>query len=206
MATINLDNLQELRSEFAARGFQYLPGTRKDRLVNLGYMELCEEEDWPFLEATTSGTAPLTVSDLRTIESVTNTTNELELLPRDRRELVSGDPALDATGTAVSYYITGGDTINVYPANTADTFKVLHWKVPAQLDDESDTPLVPSRWRYLIIERACVIGYRDDDETEMMEACEAAYDKGLAKMRYSLMLQQHNYPTYIAVRASSSSS
>jgi hypothetical protein len=76
--------LSDLDAELRDRGFDYLSESRRHYLINRAYFEMCEEQDWPFLEATTSSTAPITITDLRTIESVVDTTQEQSSTPHPR--------------------------------------------------------------------------------------------------------------------------
>src|SRR3954465_13450910 len=122
-----------LKTEFYARGFDYLndsgAGTaRAGRWVNQAYLELCELGGWPFLDATATGAAPLTIADLRTVESVVDTATNTILAHVDRRTATEWDPTLPATGPPCIYWIAGGTTITTYP--TGGTLSVRYWKVP----------------------------------------------------------------------------
>jgi hypothetical protein len=200
--SLNLDNLSELREEFLDRGFRYLSATRANRYVNLGYYEVCDEYDWPFLEDSESGTAPVTISDLGKVESVVNSTTELKVLPLDRRLVQDMDAKLDDTGTAEFYYITAGTTVNVYPANTSNTFVVRYWKFPSEMDDDADTPVIPARFRYLIVEAAVRRAYQDSDNPELARMCAEEYERGLQKMLAVYSVQQYDRPDEIQVVAS----
>ena len=86
---------QQLLTEFFARGFDYLNDsgageTRAKQWINQSYQEICGLDDWPFLEATASGGSPLTIADLRTILSLTDTTTNTNLGFIDRRTLNEG--------------------------------------------------------------------------------------------------------------------
>jgi hypothetical protein len=200
--SIGLDDLADLREEFLDRGFRFLSTGRANRYINLGYLELCDEYDWPFLEQTSSGTMPRTIADLGKVESVVNTTDELKIQPLDRRIVSEMDPALDDVGTAEFYYISSGNVVNVYPANTSDTFRVRYWEVPDELTSDSSTPVVPSRWRYLIVENAARRAYQDSDNRELSQMCAEEYQRGLIKMIEMYAVQQHDRPDEIQVVAS----
>ncbi len=191
--TIALSTQLALRTELKERGFDYLSAARADRYVDLAYQELCEEFEWPFLETTNSATAPQTISGLLTVISVTNSTNETKLLPLDRRTVIDFDPSLNDTGTAAYYYITAGNIVNVHPANTSDTFLTRYYQIPDELDG-TDTILVPSRYRYLIIEAAARHAYQDSDNPELAGMCRNEYNTGLLKMQQTLHVQQVDRP------------
>ena len=167
--------------------------SRLGNYVNNGYSDICEAEDWPFLEATTSGAAPLTISDLRTIESVIDTTTSIKLRPMDRRNITDFDVDLTTSGSAFLYYITGGDVVNTYPYST-DTLSVNYWNVPDDLSGDTDEPVVPDRFRSLIVDAAVVYAYEDDDESNQADAANARYQSRLEQMKQSLMRQQHDLP------------
>lgn len=182
----------ELRTELAARGFDYLNATRLGNFINQGYTDICEAEDWPFLEASTSGTAPKVITDLRTIEYVVDSSNLNKLRPLDRRNLTDYAVDLTVAGTADYYYTTAGTTVNVYPADTTSTFNVHYWKVPTDLSADSDTPLIPSRFRSLIVDCAVIYAYEDDDEGAQADGAKSRYEYRLNDMKNSLMIQQHD--------------
>lgn len=193
----------DLRNEVSNRGFSYLNSTRLNQFVNEGYTRVCQEEDWPFLLASSSGTAPLTITDLGRVESVVNSTAENKLAPLDRRFVSDEDPKIDNTGTPDSYYITD-TTINVFPLDTTSTFVVKYWKFISELDDDSDTILIPQRFRYIIIDAACALAYEDDDKPDLAAMCESRYQQRLIQMQDALLAQQADGPGFIMVRAGSS--
>lgn len=188
--------LAQLRTELYARGFDYLDATRSNSLLNFAYqIDICEAEDWPFLEATTTGTAPLSITDIRTIESVVNTTSTEKLVPMDRRNITDDwDTNLATVGTATAYYTTSGTSVSVYPADTASSLSVRYWKVPTTLSADSDTPILPTRWHPLIVDAAVVRAYEDADEGGMAQNARGAFDQRLQLMRESLLSQNHDQP------------
>ncbi len=189
-----LDTYLDLVTELQARGFDYLTSARCGNLINDAYLrDICEAEDWPFLEATDSGAAPNTVADLRTIESVIDTTTNCKLLPMDRRNITDVDTDLTTVGTPYLYYITSGTIVNTFPYST-DTISVKYWKVPTALSGDTDEPVIPSRFRALIVDAAVVRAYEDDDEGDMADAARSRFDSRLAEMKDSLMRQQHDRP------------
>ena len=154
--------LADLQVELQARGFDYLSTTRQNYYINSAYqIDICEDSDWPFLEVTTTGTAPLTITDLRSIESVIDTTQACKLRPLDRRSITDDyDTSLTTAGSPSFYYLTTATTVSVYPANTTDTLSVRYWKFPAALSAASDTPVVPTRFHPLIVDAAVVAPMR----------------------------------------------
>jgi hypothetical protein len=107
----------ELQTEFYARGFSYLNEdaagrTRAKAWLNEAYLEdVCADEPWDFLRTSTSGNAPLTISDLDTIISVVNTTHDCPLTAAEAGQLDDAYQDLTQTGTPEVYYFTGDTTL-----------------------------------------------------------------------------------------------
>lgn len=180
-------NLLDLRTELLARGFSYLDSTRANRYVNKAYTELCDEEQWSFLEASSSGASPLTISDLGDIESVVDSTNEVRLKPLERKLIEDYDPKINDTGNPYAYYITAGTIINAWPT-TSVTLAVNYWKTSTELVNDSDIPIVPTRYQYLIVDSACRRAYQDSDRFDLAQGCDTEYQRGLGLMRDSLLV------------------
>lgn len=185
----------ELLTEFYARGFDYLddsgPGAvRAKRWINQSYQEICGMEDWPFLSTTTTGVAPLTVSDLGYIESLTDSTDERSLSFMDRRTLVERYPNMDLAGPPNYAYVTGGDTIRTYPTN-GNTLRLRYFRVVNDLDQGTDQPVIPARYQYAIIDSACARAYMDSDNPEMAQIARRDADALVQMMREQFMVQQH---------------
>jgi len=188
-------NLADLATELGARGFDYLTEARRTYFLNQAYLtDICETEEWPFLEATATGNAPLTIADLRVIESVVDENQQVKLTPLTRTAITDLSPDLDQAGNPESYYLTGGNTVNTWP-NAANSLTFRYHKVPAELSSPTDTPLLPSRWQYLIVEGAVKRAYEDDDEYAAAQAADALFQVRLQAMRDSLLHQQHDRPS-----------
>ena len=169
----------------AARGFTYLNDggaglTRLKRMIVDAMHDLDDSERWPYLAASTSGAAPLTVSDLDGVERVTQNQEPLQASSRDVLLELYGD--LTVAGTPAYYYLASPTVVSVYPASTA-SINVTYWKVGPDLSSGSDVPLMPDRFRSAIVERACAYAYRDNDDREMSAVCMAESDRIVQRMR-----------------------
>lgn len=186
-------NLEALRTSLFARGFDYLTAAEANDYLNDSYLlDICEEEDWPFLEASKEGVTPLEISDLRTIEYVENATQTEKLYPMLRARITDGwSPALSQTGTPELYYITEGKNVNVFPVSTTDVISVRYWKVAPRLSGTA-TPLLPERWHSLIVDGAVARAYAKTADWELRGVAEANFEAHLQKMRESLMNMQHD--------------
>lgn len=192
-----------LRLEVASRGFDYLLSDnageqRLKRWVNLAYTEVCESDDWPFLRTSTTGTAPLQVTDLGSISNVRNSTLDSEMEYRDERDLIDLFGDLTTTGDARFYYLTAVDTIAVYPADTTSTLKVTYFKVPSELSADPDTPLLPSRYHMAIVEYAVAHAYKDNDNPQAAQVARQEGDRLVQMMRERLMVPSHQGTDFIS--------
>lgn len=157
----------DLQTEFFARGLDYLNDsgagvTRTKRLLNDSYHQINDLADWPYLNATTAGTSPLTIADLRRVGAVVDTTNSFNpLRQRSREELAEWVGDLTTTGRPSEFYVTGGNTITVYPVSTA-TLSVTYWKTAPDMVANGDVPLIPDRYRMAIVEYAIGVALRDE--------------------------------------------
>jgi hypothetical protein len=70
---------------------------------------------------------------------------------------------------------------------------VRYWKVPEILGD-TDTPLVPNRFRQILVDKAVAFAYVDSDNFEGARSALELYQDGLARMRESLLSQQDDEP------------
>lgn len=193
----------QLLTEFYARGFNYLDdsgaGTiRAKRFINQAYHDICEMDDWPFLQTSVTGTVPLSISDLGTVESIIDQTDKRVIQPADRRSLVDAYVDLSQEGNPESYYITEGDTINTYPVST-NSLKVRYWRLVNDLEESTDQPVIPARYQYAIIEYACMRAYTDSDNPEMAQFCRSEGDRLIQMMRERLLYQQHQQPDVISL-------
>ena len=178
-----------LQTEFFARGFDFLNDagaglTRAKRWINEAMHEINDQDDWLFLQATSTGTAPLTISDLDTVSSVYDTTQQRALVRESAGDLVDRFGDLTTTGTPMFYYVTSG-IVNVYPANTTDSLSVRYYKIQTDLSANGDVPLIPDRFRAAIVEYAAAKGYRDSDNPQLAAECMAAGDRIIERMRES---------------------
>ena len=187
----------ELQAEFAARGYDYLESARAERYINQSYKSICNRGQWPFLLTTTTGTAPLTISDLRAVLNVVDTTTNTKLYHADRRHLIeSVDTLLTTTGTPAYWYQESRTVVSVYPANTTDTLSVHYLKVPATLTG-SDAHLIPDEFEDLIIDGAVIRALKDNDELDAAASLTQFYNESLREMMDALLSRAHDGPNYI---------
>ena len=195
--------LSVMLTEFYARGFDYLNDggageVRATRWLNQSYLEVCEMDDWPFLESSVDGVAPLTFTDLSVIESVKNSTTAQSLSFVDYRTLREQFEDMDETGSARYAYMRNGDTLHTYPVST-DTLTVKYFRIVGELVAAADMPLIPSRYQYAIIDYACARAYMDSDNPEAAASARRDGDALVSMMRDRLLFPQRQDTEEITV-------
>lgn len=193
-------DLAGLQAEFFARGFSDLSDggagvVRAKRWLNDAMHEIDDMNDWPYLNTTLTGTAPLTIADLGTIETV-GVADRYNLAPRDRRDLRHNYGDLATTGTAWAYYIVGGTTINVFPVQAGVSLTVDYWKVPVDMVANGDVPAMPDRYRMAIVDLAVERASRDRGDEAGAQAARAQGLSRLQMMEQRLMSLQHQAPQH----------
>lgn len=148
-------------------------------------MDVCGDQDWPFLETSVTGAAPITLPEFETVEYVIDKTQERKLLPLDERLLTDENPILTETGMPSFYFLNENKTLSVFPANTTNTLLVNYYKTPPRLTG-SATPLVPERFHSLIIDGAVARAYEDSDDYELAENANTKFQMRLQKMREAM--------------------
>lgn len=192
--------LSTLQTEFQARGFSDMTVaadlTRITRWLNDAMHAIDELYDWPYLQTTASGAAPLTVADLRKVERVIDTTNDQTLVQVARGEAADWDGDLTTTGTwPQAFYVTGGTSVAVYPTAVVQ-LSVLYWKFGPDLASGADAPLMPDRFRYAIVDYAVAYGCMDRGDAVGAQAASQAGDARVARMADSFGMLEPS-TTYI---------
>lgn len=176
-------DLSAARDELRARGFDGLTDGRVNGFLNAGKNALEDVAPWPWLDASTSGTAPLTISDLKQILHVWMVSSNWSLQGAERGWLRDTyGPDLTLTGTASSsswWYLTGLTTLSVFPADTSSTFNVDYLRFSPELSADADEPLFPARLHPIWIDLAVVEAYLDSDEPQMAQMLRAKVDMRL---------------------------
>lgn len=188
-------NLEQLVTEFRARGFDYLPTSRCENYVNDSYvLDIAEQDDWPWLEKSVESTAPLEIADLSAVRYVIDVTQEAKLVPL-KQDRITDDYGVNLAlaGNPINYYLEAGDTVKVYPTSKSDMILVAYWKTASRLLG-AETPLVPERFHSLIVDGAVARAYEDSDDYELANAAKDRFNLRLQAMRDSLTDLQHDAP------------
>lgn len=193
-------NLTQAQAELTARGDP--SGSTSRQLVWLNEAKNVFEDHyaWPWLESTTTGTAPLTIADLKQILYVTDTTDKRILLPLDPREIVREDTGADVTmtGSPLFWWLDGTTTLKVWPVNATPTLSVRYVKFSPELASGTDTPLIPVRHHNVWIDLAMVQAYKDNDDYQAATTLEQLAEtrlQGLVNIYAGRNLQAPDFQT-----------
>lgn len=193
--------LADLRVQLQRRGLDFLDAQggndEKDRLLNNAYLEICDLEDWPFLKTTMSGPAPLTIHDLRTVTSVYDTGTGRPLALTTPEDLAIRYLDVNKPGAPTHYWLDGLTTVRVWPV-AASALTVRYVRVPDLLAAGSDEPVIPPRFRDLIVLRAAANALRDESAGQDQQAAELEFQSRLEEMR-RVLLDQSRDLEYIRV-------
>lgn len=187
-------NLEQLVIEFKARGFTHV-GSRAENYVNDAYiLDICEAADWPFLEESMEGKAPLEITNLSAVRYVLDVTQERKLKPL-KKDRITDDYGVNLAlaGDPAFYFLEAGDTVRTYPVSTTDTIQVAYWKTAPRLTG-TETPLIPERFHSLIVDGAVARAYENSDDYELAVAAKDRFNARLQSMQESLTDLQHDSP------------
>lgn len=200
------DTFATLLDEFYARGFTYLDDggdgeARAKRWINQAIAELSQLADWPFLEETGTGPAPLTISNLGRILSVVDSTSGLELYGREREGLIDYATDLTLAGSPSYWYLEGNSTLKVYPTSTTDQLSVRYITVPTDLSADADVSVVPKRYSNIVVDLAVCRGYKNKDAFEACAALRADVDRQVQEMMAAELIRGDD--AFVAVTGAS---
>lgn len=175
-------NLTAAITELKARGGSFLSDARCTIFLNDAKNDFEDYYDWPWLEATATGTAPVTLTDLKNILYVTDYTRGTELQGVTARDIIAqAGPNIDLTGVPNYWWLNGAYILEVFPKNTTDTLKIRYTSFTAELSG-TDTPAIPPRHHNIWIDLAMVRVYKDSDNLAAAERLEVTAYQRLAKL------------------------
>jgi hypothetical protein len=107
------------------------------------------------------------------------------LIGQDRAmlESVYGFLGTNTSGTPRYWFRSAPTVVTAYPLNTALSITVRYWKFAPDLSSGADVPLMPDRFREVIVEKACAYLFRDSNDVNAANDCLAAADRIIADMR-----------------------
>lgn len=179
-----MSTFAELIDELQARGFFTGDDTRAGLYINTARAELDGMRPWPYLEKGVSGNAPLTITDLRTVEAVTNEDLDYQIRPASYQQLIDAYGDLSVTGTPAYFYVAwdaGVPVVTVYPASSSTTIGVQYYRVTVDLTG-TDEPAAPSQFHSLYVDIAQRNAYEDRGDYGAAANLQAIIDRKLAFM------------------------
>jgi hypothetical protein len=168
-----------LQTELSDRGFARLTTTRLGYFINQARADLDGFRPWPYRLTTASGAAPLTITDLGTIESVVDTannSNQLEFV--SRQNLLDYYGIITTTGTPSFYFIDNG-IVRTYPVG--GTLSVRYFKATPDLTGVQ-VPLAPPEFHFLIVDMAEQRAHRSKGDIATANALQPYIDQQLQGM------------------------
>lgn len=179
-------NFSELKTEFYARGTDYLSVdaagvTRAELWLNEAYREICGLHAWPFLDDEASGTPPLSIPTLRRVRYVRLTNRAWwTLIDSTEEDLIQDGYDLTQTGLPEYYYIKGGNEIRTAPKAT-ESITVGFIKRIDPLSG-TQTPLFDEEYHGIIVDRAMIKAYIDTAEFTLAAELRNEYNQRVQGM------------------------
>lgn len=168
-----------MQTELSDRGFSRLSATRLGYFINQARADLDNAMPWPYRLTSASGAAPLTITDLGTIEEVVNTANQsLPLDYSSRRSLLDSYGILTTTGVPCWFYVDNG-VVRTYPVG--GTLTVRYYKRTPDLTGVQ-APLAPSDYHLLIVDMAEQRAHRGKGDVATAAALQPSIDTQFARM------------------------
>jgi hypothetical protein len=158
---VAISDLTSADTELAARGYGRFSQARRFAWLNAAKNRFEDYPyDWPWLKTSASGTAPLTISDLRRVLSVVDSATKLPVDQVDADaiiEFASGD--LTLAGSPSGWYLDSDTVLSTFPVG-AGSLTVRYVKFSPELATGTDAPLIPARYRMTWVDLAEVEALR----------------------------------------------
>jgi hypothetical protein len=174
-----------MRTEVLANGFDPVQfgSSRVNAYINDGYQYVCAQTNYTGDEAildftTSAGFAlypqPTDASDIR---SLRDTSRSLELQPVGLRTI---DRSGNTAGAPSSYALNGAN-FQLWPVpNGTYPLECRYWKIPALLVADTDVPIIPPMWHWLLWTWAVAQAFRAEDDVQRAQTWDQRFQKGLS--------------------------
>jgi hypothetical protein len=192
-------NLLAAQIEVRERGFFELPDDRLTVLLNQAKNTFEDFYPWPWLETVVTGTAPLTVNDLKQILYVRDSTNDIELLGLPAQQIIVGDDDIAQTGTPTHWWLDGEEEINVWPVS-AVSLEVRYIKESPELAATTDIPLIPARYHNSWVDLAVIRAYIDSDRFAAVQGLKQIVDADLTLIAQRYATRNRQNGSYQTIR------
>src|SRR4051812_43221527 len=156
-----ITTLATAEAELQARGYNRFSTTRLDAWLNEAKNRFEDYQfDWPWLKTTTTGTAPVTISDLRRVLSVVDSSSTLPVDQVDENAIIEfASGSLTLAGSPSGWFLSSDTVLTTFPVGRG-SLSVRYIKFSPELSAGSDTPLIPARYRMTWVDLAEVEALR----------------------------------------------
>jgi hypothetical protein len=177
--------LAELVTEVLANGFDPIQFGRDRvvRYINDGYAYICSQVNYPGDEAILDFT---TADGQDTYPQPADASSLRELYDLDRHQTmqVVGLKTLDRsppTRGAPMYYALNGPNFQLYPTpNNPFNMRCRYWQIPPPLVADTDVPVIPVMWHWLLWTWATAQAFRAEDDVQRAGGWDQRFQVGLA--------------------------
>jgi hypothetical protein len=148
-------------------------------MLNRAVVDFEDYYAWPWLRKQISGPAPLTISDLKYVRSVFDSTGTEYFGLGDSDDVYRSD-----TGTPTAWWIddtSGSPVLTAYPVGSV-SFIVNYVATSSPLTSDSDTPKIPAAYHTTWVDLAVVQAYKDSDNFAAAGALRQAVEGDLQRM------------------------
>lgn len=197
-------------------GFGHRSDAKKMRFVQYAVDEILDAEDWAFLlyeevvETDIAAERLMVLADFKYIISATDVDNARVLIPMERQQMHRRWPGeLTKAGTPLYYWFGGlgqdsdhNMDMNLYPIPDAliDIRVVMKTAQNALTPSSAETAIVlPEKYHMMIVHRALVHLYAQDDELDNSQFFQSLYESELNKMRIGMNTTQLDRPKWVAI-------
>jgi hypothetical protein len=174
--------------------------------INMGYQDFVLRELWPFRETTdtittVAGTQEYTLSsefsdiDAQNITSVAlqgDVQSKLTYWPFTQLRANRPDFDLDGSSVPTRYYLKNGK-IGFWPT-PADAYTVAidYYKIPTELDADSDVTIVPLAYREALMQYALSLEHDFNTDPDLAQKAMNRYEQIVALARNNLLTQPND--------------
>jgi hypothetical protein len=155
-------------------------------LVNEALQVVAAEDDWPWLQATTTFS---TVSGTQTYTPPADWTRTKGLVidgyaPIEWRTLAEIRAAGTTERQFPTYFTTFAEDILLAPVpDSAYTVRHDYYVSEAELSADTDTPVLPAQFHFAVVAKAVELGHLRQRDTQRAEPAQAEYRSWLDRMR-----------------------
>jgi hypothetical protein len=181
-----------------------LPAAKLTEWINQSLQEISAERDWPWLDATDPTTALVAATNpklpcgWRDTRTITINGSKARLVTISTSDDWLND---DDRSRTHEYAIEGGDIVITPAPSGGETFVHRYVMDEPVLEDDLDEPLMPARWHYAIINKACKYAAVSTNDVAGSKVFEEDYQGWLAKMNRAI--DRSHGPRRVRVRPGS---